>query len=155
MDLSIPTEWRRGEFLITTDKTRFDLDAIHAYLSRESYWAREIPRQVVERSLTNSLAFALLHGTRQIGLARLVTDRATFAWLGDVYVLSEFRGQGLSKWLMEVIIDYPEVQGLRRWLLATADAHSLYERFGYKPLARPERFMERHFPSVYGGPPAG
>lgn len=155
MDLSIPTEWRRGEFLITTDKTRFDLDAIHAYLSRESYWAREIPRQVVERSLTNSLSFALLHGTRQIGLARLVTDRATFAWLGDVYVLSEFRGQGLSKWLMEVIIDYPEVQGLRRWLLATADAHSLYERFGYKPLARPERFMERHFPSVYGGPLAG
>ena len=146
------TEWRRGEFTITTDKSRFDVDAIHAFLSQESYWARGIPREVVERSIANSLAFGVLHGTRQIGLARLVTDRATFAWLGDVYVLPAFRGQGLSKWLMEVIIAHPEVQGLRRWLLATADAHGLYERYGYKPLARPERFMERHFPNVYGGP---
>ena len=146
-------EWVRGEFRLTTDPARVDLDAVHAYLSR-SYWASGIPREVVRRSIEHSLNFSLWHepagGTpRQVGFSRVITDYATFLYLGDVYVLEEFRGRGLSTWMMEVITDHPELQGFRRWALLTRDAHGLYERFGWKPLAKPDRWMERHFPDVY------
>jgi GNAT superfamily N-acetyltransferase len=144
--------WQRDGYSVSSDAARLDLDVIHGYLSGQSYWARGIPRDTVRRAIAGSLCFGLFHDASgaQIGLARLVTDRATFAYLADVFVLDAHRGRGLSKWLMEIIIAHPELQGLRRWALATADAHGLYTRFGFKPLARPERFMERHFPDIYG-----
>ena len=146
-------EWVRGEFRLTTDPARVDLDAVHGYLSR-SYWAKGIPREVVRRSIEHSLNFSLWHepgaaAPRQVGFSRVITDYATFLYLGDVYVLEEFRGRGLSTWMMEVITDHPELQGFRRWALLTRDAHGLYEKFGWKPLAAPDRWMERHFPDVY------
>lgn len=115
-----------------------------------SYWAKGIPAATVEKSLENSLCFAVLDGDRQIGFARVISDRATIAYLADVFVLPEYRGRGLSKWLMECIISHSELQGLRRWILATLDAHGLYEKFGFTPLKRSKMFMERHNPNVYG-----
>jgi N-acetylglutamate synthase-like GNAT family acetyltransferase len=136
---------------ITTDASRFDLEVIHRYLSDESYWAKGIPRKVVERSIRNSLGFAILERTSQaqVGFARVTTDRATFAYLGDVFVLPAHRGRGLSKWLMQVILAHEDLQGLRRWMLATLDAHGLYAGFGFTPLAQPERFMLRYQADVY------
>ena len=142
-------EWSRGEYLITTDPARVDLDAVHDYLSRESYWARNIPRETVERSVKHSLCFSILKQGEQVGFARVTSDRATVAYLGDVFVLPAHRGQGLSTWLVECIIAHPELQGLRRWLLATSDAHGLYAKAGFTPIKAPERWMERHFPDVY------
>jgi len=136
------TEWHKGEFTISTDQRRMQLDVIHGYLSR-TYWAKDIPRATVERSMANSLCFGIFRGDEQVGFARAVSDRATFAWLGDVFVLEKERGHGLSKWLVETILAHPELQGLRRFNLATQDAHTLYARFGFKPLATPERHMER------------
>ena len=133
---------------ITCDKSRFDLEAIHRFLT-QSYWSPGVPRTVVERAITNSLCFGILLEGQQIGFARVITDKATFAYLADVYVLPEHRGQGLSLRLMEQIIRYPDLQGLRRMMLATRDAHSLYEKFGFKPLAAPERIMEIHNPEPY------
>jgi GNAT superfamily N-acetyltransferase len=133
---------RRGAFLISTDPTLLDLPLIHDYLSNHSYWADDRPLDVVRRSLDNSLCFGLYEHHQQIGLARVVTDRATFAWLCDVFVLENHRGQGLSKWLIECVLTYPALQGLRRFILATRDAHGLYERYGFTPLADPTRFME-------------
>jgi len=153
-------EWRRGSSWISTDKRRLDVDAIHAYLAR-SYWAEGIPRSVVELSIENSLCFgpfesasappsnARADRAQQIGFARLVTDGATFAYLADVFVLEEFRGRGLSKWLMQTIMTLPELARLRRWNLATRDAHGLYRQFGFVPLAAPERYMERLDLDVY------
>jgi GNAT superfamily N-acetyltransferase len=136
-------EWRRGEFVISTDITRLDLPVIHEYLSTVSYWAMGRPREVVERSIENSLVFGVYQGTRQAGFARVVTDYATFGWIADVFILPEFRGQGLGKWMMSVIVEHPRLQGFRRWVLATKDAHGLYAQVGFKPLHAPERFMER------------
>jgi len=133
---------------ITCDRTRLDIDAIHAFLS-QSYWAAGIPRAIVERAIANSLCFGAFHEGRQVGLARVITDEATFAYLADVYVLPEHRGKGLSRRLMEQVIRHPDLQGLRRMLLATRDAHALYAKFGFKPLAHPERIMEIHNPNVY------
>ena len=141
-------EWRRGEYRISTDQSQLDFEVIHDFLSRRSYWAVGRPMEVVRRSLENSLAFGVYKGGRQVGFARLITDYATFAWLADVFVVEEFRGEGLSKWLMETIISHPELQALRRWVLATKDAHELYRRFGFEPLKRPERWMERHDPAA-------
>lgn len=141
--------WTRGEYLITTDPERVDIAVVHGYLSRESYWAKNIPLDVVERSIDHSLCFSIHKGDSQIGFARVTTDRATVAYLGDVFVLPEHRGQGLSKWLMECIIGHPELQGLRRWMLATADAHGLYAQSGFTPIKNPDRWMERHFPDIY------
>lgn len=134
-------DYFRAPFSITTDPARIDLEAVHAYLSR-SYWAEGIPRDLVARSIAGSIPFGIFKGTAQVGFARVITDSATFAYLADVYVLEEYRGQGLSKWLMEVILAHPGLQGLRRFLLATRDAHGLYAQFGFTPLARPEAFME-------------
>jgi GNAT superfamily N-acetyltransferase len=136
-------EWHRGDFTISTDPGRLNLDMIHEFLSKEAYWALGRSRDRVERSIRHSLNFGLYHLAEQIGFARVVTDRATFAWLADVFVLPDFREQRLSKWLMTVISEHPELQGLRRWILATRDAHGLYRQFGFEPLSAPDRFMER------------
>jgi len=139
---------RRGEFVVTTDPNRLDHDFIHGYLVR-SYWSEGIPRDLVERALSNSLCFGVYEGDKQVGFARVVTDFATFAYLADVFIIESHRARGLSKFLMECIVQDPQLQGLRRWTLATRDAHGLYERFGFKPLANPDRFMEIHNPEVY------
>lgn len=136
-------EWRRGDYTISTDPARLDIAVIHQYLSTASYWAVGRPLHVVRRSIENSLNFGVYKGTAQIGFARLVTDYATFAWLADVFVLPEFRGQGIGKWMIGVIVEHPRVQGLRRWILGTRDAHGLYAQYGFMPLHAPERFMER------------
>lgn len=143
-------EWRRDGFTVSDDSARLDLDVIERFLT-ESYWAKNIPRATLDRSLRHSLCFALLQGERQIGFARVVSDRATFAYLADVFVLPEFRGLGLAKWLLTCVLGHPELQGLRRWMLGTRDAHGLYEKLGFTPLKRPDIFMERHDPNVYGG----
>ena len=143
-----PTTWRRGEYEISTDPDRIDLDVVHGWLAG-SYWAAGIPRETVARSIAGSLCFGIHRGARQVGFARVVSDRATFAWLGDVFVLEEERGRGLAGWLMECVLAHPDLQGLRRFLLATRDAHALYAKHGFAPLAAPERFMERHDPRVY------
>ncbi len=142
------TEHRKGEFTVSTDRARLDLDCIHGFL-REAYWSQAIPREVVAKSLDHSLCFGLYDGARQVGFARVVTDYATFAWLGDVFVLETHRGRGLSKWLMHCVMAHPDLRGLRRFLLATRDAHGLYGQFGFKPLAAAERFMEIRDPEIY------
>ena len=128
---------------------QIDVAAAHTYLAR-SYWSPNIPFEIVERAVANSLCVAVRHDGEQVGFARVVTDRATFAYLADVYVLEEHRGRGLARAMVGWLQDHPELQGLRRWLLMTVDAHGVYERLGWTPLAHPERAMERHFPDVYG-----
>lgn len=145
-------EWQRGEYSISTDRNRLDIPVIHDFISNQSYWAQGRPLETVQRSLDNSLNFGLHENDRQIGFARVVTDYATFAWIADVFVLPEHRGQGLSKWLMEVILSHPDLQGFRRWVLATKDAQSLYAGFGFIALHRPERWMERPDPSMQERP---
>lgn len=141
--------WQNGEYTISTDKNLLQVDAIHKFLSEESYWAKERTREQTTTAIENSLCFGVYAGEQQIGFARVVSDYATFAYLGDVYIAEEFRGRGLSKWLMETIIAYPDLQNLRRWILATKDAHSLYEKFGFHALKFPERWMEKPAPNAY------
>jgi GNAT superfamily N-acetyltransferase len=143
-------EWTREEFTVSDDAARLDRDVIERFLTG-SYWAKNIPRATLDKSLRNSLCFALLEGERQIGFARVVSDSATIAYLADVFVLPEFRGRGLATWLLTCVLAHPELQGLRRWVLATRDAHGLYRKLGFTPLKRPDIFMERHDPNVYGG----
>jgi GNAT superfamily N-acetyltransferase len=131
----------KGPYSITTVNEKLDLDAIHAYLSR-SFWAEGISKDIVARSIANSLCFGLFDGTNQVGFARVVTDRATYAYLCDVYVLEEHRGHGLGKWLIETVMAHPDLQGLRRFQLVTRDAHGLYSRHGFAPPAHPDRHME-------------
>ncbi|HEV7743603.1 MAG TPA: GNAT family N-acetyltransferase [Pyrinomonadaceae bacterium] len=144
--------WERGDYSISTDRSRLDVELIHDFISNTSYWGQGRALAVVQRSLDNSLNFGLYKNTEQVGFARVVTDYATFAWIADVFVLPEHRGRGLSKWLMEVMLSYPSLQGFRRWVLATKDAHSLYERFGFIQLHRPERWMERRDPDMQESP---
>lgn len=143
----------RGVYTISTDKRLLDLAVIHRYLSEESYWAKRIPVDVVKRSVEHSLCFGIYTGAQQVGFARLVTDKATFAYLADVFVLPAHRGRGLSKWLMNVIQSHPEVQGLRRWMLMTRDAQRLYTQFGWTELEEEHRprCMQRVFKDVYTG----
>ena len=141
-------EQRRGEFLLSTDRDLLDLDVIHGLLT-ESYWAKGISREVVARSILNSLCFGVYKEARQVGFARAISDFATYAYLADVFVVDAYRGHGLGKWMMEVIMEHPQLQGLRRWTLATRDAHALYAQFGFTPLKKPENFMELHDPNVY------
>ena len=145
---------RRGELFVSTDPALLDLAVIHDYLSNRSYWALGISREQQQRALDGSLCFGLYDGSRQIGLARVVTDRATFAWLCDVFVLEAYRGRGLSKWLIECVLASPALCGLRRFLLGTRDAHGLYSRFGFTPLSDPTRFMEVFRPDLYHGDPS-
>lgn len=134
-------ELTKGPYSISTNPRRLDVDAIHAYLSR-SFWAEGIPKKIVAKSVVNSLCFGLFHERAQIGFARVVTDRATFAYLCDVYVLEKHRGKALGKWLVEAVMAHRDLQGLRRFLLVTRDAHSLYSRHGFRVPADPERHME-------------
>lgn len=134
-------EWRRGSWLVSDDPARLDLDVVHGYLAR-SYWAQGIPRELVRRSLEHSLCFGLYADERQVGFARVIGDRATFAYLCDVYVLEEQRGLGLGKFLVACVHAHPELAGLRRWLLVTRDAHGLYERFGWRVTDEPGNHMQ-------------
>jgi len=139
---------------ITSDKSRMSVKAAHAFLS-QAYWSTGVALATVQKAFDNSLCIAALAGGEQVGFARVVTDRATFAYLADVYVLVEHRGNGLAKRMVQAIQQHPELQGLRRFMLATRDAHSLYAQFGFTPLSSPDRFMELHNPNVYAQTAAG
>ncbi|HEX5733307.1 MAG TPA: GNAT family N-acetyltransferase [Blastocatellia bacterium] len=141
-------EWRRDGYLISTDKRLLDVPVIHGFLAR-SYWAAGVPLEVVERSIEHSIAFGLYEANRQIGFARAITDRATFAYLADVFILEEFRGRGLGEWLIEAVMSHPELQGLRRWMLVTRDAHGLYRKSGFADLRNPASIMEKTEPAIY------
>jgi GNAT superfamily N-acetyltransferase len=144
-------EHHRDAFTVSDDPARLDVEAIHDFLAHHSYWAEGIPREVVARGLEHSLCVGLYDGGRQIGLARMITDRATFAYLCDVYVLEEYRGRGLGKWLMDCVMAHPDLTGLRRLHLVTWDAHELYRPLGFTELSRPERHMEIVRPDIYKG----
>lgn len=138
-----------SDYTISTDPAHLDIALIHDWLSTKSYWAKGIPREIVERAIANSLNFGIYHASQgQVGFARVITDRATFAYLADVFVLESHRGRGLSKKLMQTILEHSELQGFRRWLLATRDAHTLYAQFDFKPPV-PSRLMERVDPDIY------
>lgn len=140
---------KKGEYHISTDKERLDLSFIHGFLSTEAYWSLGIPFEIVERSVKNSLCFGVYHGEEQVGFARIITDYATVAYLGDVFIVQEHRGKGLSKWLMQVVQGHPDLQGLRRWVLLTRDAHELYRQSGWKNIEFPDRYMEIAVPNIY------
>jgi len=147
--ISAPFTLTRGDISLTTDKALLQIPVMHDFLANRSYWAKNIPIETVQKAAENSLTFALLHNGAQIGYARVVSDFATVAYLGDVYVLPAFRGQGLSKWMMETIMAHPDLQGLRRWILLTADAHGLYEQFGWTAVNNPARYIEQWTQNVY------
>jgi GNAT superfamily N-acetyltransferase len=144
--------WQRDEYTISTVRSRLNIDLIHDFICNHSYWGKGRAKDVVERSIENSLPFGIYKDDEQVGFARIVTDYATFAWVADVFVLPEHRGRGLSKWLMEVILAHPQLQGFRRWVLSTRDAQGLYQRFGFMPQKRPERWMERFDPKMQESP---
>ena len=142
-------EQRCGEFLISTERARLDLEVIHGFLTN-SYWAKGIPRELVARAMENSLCFGIYDGAgAQVGFARVISDFATYAYIADVFVLESHRGRGLGKGLMECIVQHPTLQGLRRWNLSTLDAHALYAQFGFTPPKWPERYMEILWPNLY------
>ena len=136
-------EWRKADFVISTDRSRLNIEFIHSFLSTQAYWAIGRSLEVVQRAIENSLNFGVFDGSKQIGFARVVTDYATFAWLADVFIIDEYRGRGLGIWLIEVITAHPNLQGFRRWILATRDAHELYRQFVFNDLSNPQRYMER------------
>jgi N-acetylglutamate synthase-like GNAT family acetyltransferase len=140
--------WQQDEFMITTDATTFDIPYIHRFLS-QTYWAEMIPAETVERSIRGSLCFGVFNKQQQIGFARVITDKATFAYLADVFIDEAWRGRGLSKWLMRVILGHPELQGLRNFTLRTADAHGLYRQFGFTEISDPDRWMHILRPGLY------
>jgi len=143
-------EFNRDNYSISTDKSKLQIPLIHHFLSNESYWAKNIPLKIVECSFENSLTFGVYNNTgKQVGFARVITDFAVFATLGDVFILKETRGLGLSKWLVETIISLPELRSIRRWTLYTNDAHKLYEKSGFRLLERPDLAMEINNPDIY------
>lgn len=145
-------EYTQGAFVISTDPARLDIPMIHRFLSTESYWAKDVPFATIERAIAHSLCFGLYNGTTQVGFARVVSDTATFAYVSDVFILPSHQGQGLGTWLITCIRQHPDLQGLRRWTLATRDAHGLYQRVGFEPLRAPERWMEIWHPHIYSEP---
>jgi GNAT superfamily N-acetyltransferase len=147
--IATPIHISMDDFLLSTDKTLLDTDAIHRFLSTQAYWSLGIPRETVARSIEHALCFGVYHQGQQIGFARVITDYATIAYLGDVYILENYRGKGLSKWLIENIMAHPDLQGLRRWILLTGDAHELYRKYGWKDIADPSKWMELHKPDIY------
>jgi GNAT superfamily N-acetyltransferase len=142
-------ESQRGEFAVSTDRRRLQFDVIHKYLSEESYWARGRTSVQTATAIENSLPFGVYKGENQVGFARVVTDYATFAYLGDVFILPEYQADGLGKFLMKTILEHPDLQNFRRWILATKDAHTLYEKFEFSALRHPERWMEKTAPNAY------
>lgn len=134
---------RKGEYSITTDIDMLDMEMIHKYLSEESYWAQNIPMRLVKQSIENSLNFGIFHKTEQIGFARLITDKTTMAYLCDVFIIKTYQKKGLSSWLMETIVNYPELQGFRLWILLTSSADWLYEKYGFVQPKQPEYYMEK------------
>jgi GNAT superfamily N-acetyltransferase len=130
-------------YTITTDKAKINFDVVFNYLSKESYWSPNIPKEVVQKAIENSICFTMLYKEDQIGFARVITDKATFGYLADVFILEEHRRKGLSKWLMQTILDHEELQGFRGWMLATKDAHGLYEQFGFKLTTDTTRIMRK------------
>jgi GNAT superfamily N-acetyltransferase len=140
--------WSMRDFEISTDPARLDVEMVHKFLTN-SYWAKGIPLDTVRRSIENSICFGVYQGEQQVGFARIVSDRATFSYLADVFVLPQYRARGLSKWLMECIIGHPDLQGMRRWMLATQDAHGLYAQYGFRMVKQPERWMEIYRPDIY------
>lgn len=140
---------KMGDYEISTDRSRLDVSFIHNYLCNESYWAKNISKETVICSIENSMCYGVFCNEKQVGYAKVVTDMATVAYIGDVFITPAFRGKGLSKWLMETIVSHPQMPNLRRWILATADAHKLYEKTGFGPLSKPERWMEKHRPDAY------
>lgn len=141
-------EWFKDDFCITTNKQKIDIDYVHQFLA-QSYWAKNIPLSVVQQSVNGSLCFAVIYNEKTVGFARVITDEATFAYLADVFIDEQYRGRGLSKWLVQTILAYPSLQHLRRFMLATRDAHRLYSQFGFQPISHPERWMQIHNPDVY------
>jgi len=141
-------DFTKDKFYISTEKEKMDIDLIHSFLTR-SYWAEGISKEIIRRSIEGALCFGVFENDKQVGFARMITDRATFAYLADVFIIEEYRGLGLSKWLMEVIMSYPDLQGLRRMMLATRDAHELYKKFGFTLLTNVDRWMQIHYPDVY------
>jgi hypothetical protein len=142
-------EWRRDGFEVSDDPARLDLAVVHRFISKESYWAEGIPQALLARAIANSLCFGLYEGARQLGFARMVTDRATYGYLCDVFVERAQRGSGLGKWLVACVLEHPDLQGLRRIALMTRDAHDLYRPFGFGALPDASRYLEIHRPDVY------
>ena len=138
----------KNGFTISTEKDKLDIDVIHSFLNR-TYWAEGISKEIISRSIEGSLCFGVFENNKQVGFARMITDKATFSYLADVFIIEEYRGRGLSKWLMEVIMSYPDLQGLRRMILVTKDAHGLYKQFGFTPLINVDRWMHILDPDVY------
>ncbi len=144
------TSYEKDGFVVSTDRARLNIPAIHAFLTDSSYWARNISLQIVEKSIEHSFCFGLYNDKSElIGFARVVSDYSTFAWLADVFVVESYRGRGLGTWLLKCIVAHPELQGLRRWLLATRSAHEVYQVFGFKPLLKVHTFMEIYKPDIY------
>ncbi|HKA36117.1 MAG TPA: GNAT family N-acetyltransferase [Thermoanaerobaculia bacterium] len=141
-------EWKRDGFTISTDKEKLDRGSIHDFLLG-SYWAKGIPREIVDRSIENSLCFGLYDGSRQVGFARVISDLATFGYLADVFVIESHRGRGLATWFMETVMSHPDLQGIRRWMLVTRDAHGLYRKVGFTDLSHPERILEKLLANPY------
>ncbi|MEO8199197.1 MAG: GNAT family N-acetyltransferase [Gemmatimonadota bacterium] len=146
--------WHRDEYTVSTDRSRLDLAVIHGYLAR-SYWAAGIPRAIVARSIDHSLPYGLYHRDQQVGFARVVTDHAVFGYVADVFVLEGHRSRGLARWMMRCILETPDLQGFRRWLLLTKDAHAIYQSVGFVPVAEPARFMEMVKRNPYNAAPTG
>src|SRR5690349_22579102 len=139
----------RDDFCISNDKAKLDINTIHEFLSTKAYWSLNIPKEKVQTAIQNALCFGVYHNEKQIGFARVVSDFSAIAYLGDVFILEEYRGKGLSKWLVETIMKHPNLQGLRRWILLTADAHELYRKFGWTDIEDPTKWMNVHDKDVY------
>jgi len=141
--------WHKNEFTISDEKNLLNKDYIHDFLSNKSYWAENIPEEIVRRSIEGSCCFGIYHNEKQVGFARVITDKATFGYLADVFIDEAYRRRGLAHWLMEVVMSHPELQGFRGWMLTTRDAHSLYAKFGFAPLENSQRVMRRSNLDVY------
>lgn len=139
----------KDDFYISTDKTKLNVELIHEFLSTKAYWCINIPKDNVQTAIQNSLCFGVYQDKKQVGFARIISDFSTIAYLGDVFIIEEYRGKGLSKWLMENIMKYPSLQGLRRWILLTGDAHGLYSQFGWTDISDPTKWMELYDKNVY------
>lgn len=142
-------EERKDNYLISTDKTKLNISLIHDFLCNHSYWANGIPLETVKTAIENSVCFGVYEGDMLAGFARVITDKSTFGYIGDVFILDGYRGKNLSKWLMDCIMKHPELQGFRRWIILTRDAHGLYKKYGFTPVKKPGNYMENHTPDVY------